>query len=85
MATYVGGNGALSETTGIEEVVAADVNVYGGEGFIAASADAVLNVFDLSGRQVAAGVGRVENIASGVYIVRALSNGKAEVRKVFVK
>ena len=85
LATYVGGNGALPETTGIEEVVAADVIVYGGEGFIAASADAVLNVFDLSGRQVAAGVGRVENIASGVYIVRALCDGKAEVRKVFVK
>jgi hypothetical protein len=81
LATYVGGNGALSTTTGIEEVAAEEVDVYGGEGFIAASTDAVLYVFDLSGRQVAAGVGRVENLSSGVYIVRV----QAEVCKVFVK
>ena len=85
LATYVGGNGTLSETTGVEEVVAADVNVYGGDGFIAAAADAVISAFDLSGRQVATGVGRVDNIASGVYVVRVLSNDKVEVRKIYVK
>ena len=85
LATYVGGNGAISETTSVEEIVADEIEVYGGEGFIASSADATLHAFDLSGRQVAAGVGRMDNIPSGVYIVRVLCDGNVEVRKVFVK
>ena len=85
LATYVGGNGVISEATSIEEIVADEIDVYGGEGFIVSSADATLHAFDLSGRQVAAGVGRMDNIPSGVYIVRALCDGNVEVRKVFVK
>ncbi len=86
LATYKGGKGTRSETTGIESVeAAAEAGAVGGEGFIAAADGAVLTVFDLSGRKVAAGVGRVENIASGVYLVRVLGEAGAVAFKVFVK
>ncbi len=86
LATYKGGKGTRSETTGIESVeAAAEAGAVGGEGFIAAADGAVLTVFDLSGRKVAAGVGCVENIASGVYLVRVLGEAGAVAFKVFVK
>ena len=86
LATYKGGKGTRSETTGIESVeAAAEAGAVGGEGFIAAADDAVLTVFDLSGRKVATGVGRIDGIASGVYIVRTLGEAGAIISKVFVR
>ena len=87
LATYQGGRGILSEAAGIVNATGgSEVLLFGGEGFVAASdEDAVLNVFDLGGRQVAARVGRVDGLASGVYIVRVVSDGKSEVCKMFVK
>lgn len=87
LATYKGGKGALAGTTGIVDAAGGgEVLLLGGEGFVAASdADAVLDVFDLGGRQVAAGVGRVEGLAPGVYIVCVAVGGQSEVRKVLVE
>ena len=86
LATYKEGKGTRSETTGIESVeAAAEAGAVGGEGFIAAADDAVLTVFDLSGRKVATGVGRIDGIASGVYIVRTLGEAGAITSKVFVR
>ncbi|MBR3859092.1 MAG: T9SS type A sorting domain-containing protein [Bacteroidaceae bacterium] len=87
LATYVGGKGALSETTGVAELMNdGTVKLLGGEDFVVSSdAAASLNVFDLGGRQVATGVGRVDGLASGIYIVRVVSGGQSEVCKLFVK
>ena len=87
LATYVGGNATLSETTSVEYISDANnTELYSGEGFVAASNEtAVLAVFDFSGRQVATGMGRIDNLASGIYIVQILCDDKSEVRKLFVE
>ncbi len=87
LATYVGGNATLSETNSVEYISdSCRTEPHSGKGFIATSnATAVLTVFDLSGRQVATGTGRIDNLASGIYIVRVLCDGKTVVRKLFVQ
>lgn len=87
LATYVGGNATLSETNSVEYISDPyKTELHCGEGFIEASnATALLTVFELSGRQVATGMGRIDNLASGIYIVRVFCDGKTAVRKLFVK
>lgn len=87
LATYVGGTATISEATNVKYIF--DVNnteLYSGDGFVAASNETVvLAVFNLSGRQVATGTGRIDNLTSGIYIVHVRCNDKAEVSKLFVE
>lgn len=72
------------EPDAVESVAAENVNVYLKNGKTVVAPGAAIEVYAADGKKVAAGVDSIE-LNSGLYIVKAVKNGKASTVKAIVK